>query len=52
MYVANDTIILLLYFFIMGTVVIIFLNEIDHFIGEFDKCKICTKVHFNGYITN
>lgn len=51
MYIANDTILLVLYLFIMTVVVIIFLYDINHLLGGFD-CKICTKVHFNGYITN
>lgn len=52
MYIRNDTIIVLLYFITLSIVVIIFLNEIDMYIGGFDDCLICTKLHFNGYITN
>lgn len=50
--IKNDTIVLLLYLLSLTIVVIIFLNEIDHYIGGFDNCAICTKIHFNGYITN
>ena len=52
MYIHNDTIILILYLLILTIIVIIFLNEIDEYIGGFNNCLICTKVHFNGYITN
>ena len=47
-----DTKILLLYLLSLGVFVTILLNVIDDYIGGFDDCFICTKVHFNGYITN
>ena len=48
----NDTIILILYLLSVAAVVIIFITEIDEYFGGFDNCLICTKVHFNGYLTN
>lgn len=48
----NDTIILIVYLLTLSVVVIIFLNKIDNYIGGFDDCLICSKLHFNGYITN
>jgi hypothetical protein len=51
MYTKND-LLLYLYLLILAVFVIIFLTEIDQYIGGFDNCLICTKVHFNGYITN
>lgn len=48
----NGLIILCVYFLLLSIIVIIFLNEIDQFIGGFDNCKICIKLHFNGYLTN
>jgi hypothetical protein len=48
----NLIIILCVYFLLLSAIVIIFLNEIDQVIGGFDNCKICIKLHFNGYLTN
>jgi len=48
----NGIIILCVYFLLLSVIVIIFLNEIDQVIGGFVNCKICIKLHFNGYLTN
>lgn len=48
----DSSIILFLYLFFLAIFVIKYLLVIDEIIGGFDNCLICTKVHFNGYLTN
>ena len=48
----NRVFILFLYFFIIALFVILYIDVIDNIFGGFDNCFICTKVHFNGYLTN
>lgn len=50
--VSNDVVVLITYFAVLVAVVITFMDKIHVMIGGFTKCYICTKVHFNGYITN
>jgi hypothetical protein len=48
----NNKIILFIYLFFMTIIVIKYIDVIDFYFGGLDDCLICTKVHFNGYLTN
>jgi hypothetical protein len=48
----NRNFILFLYLFILALFVIKYGVVIDNMFGGLDDCFICTKVHFNGYLTN
>jgi hypothetical protein len=48
---VDTNIVLIIYLFILPIVIIKYFLIIDKIFGGLD-CLICTKVHFNGYITN
>jgi hypothetical protein len=46
------SVVLFLYLFFLAIFVIKYLLAIDGIFGGFTDCLICTKVRFNGYLTN
>jgi hypothetical protein len=48
----NDSLKVILFLTLISTVLVIFIKPINHILGGYDNCAICTPIHFNGYLSN
>ena len=48
----NDSIKVILFLSLVSTILLIFIEPINKWLGGYEDCFICKPIHFNGYLSN